>query len=150
MSNLLNALNLGRALVPATPAERWLELVHHPSEDVARHACLGLARLALFEGSWSLVDPLLDLDEPEALSAALRVAAVLGAREAIPRLRARLELAPVAEAVGLLRTLDGLGDDARASLPADRLEAIEIAAFDTPAFVLAREGRPAELVASAV
>src|SRR5690606_37162601 len=81
---------------------------------------------------------------------ALRVAAVLGAREALPRLQARVELAPVAEAVGLLRTLDGLGNDARASLPADRLEAIEIAAFDTPAFVLAREGRPAELVASAV
>lgn len=150
MSNLLNALNLGRALVPATPAERWLELVHHPSEDVARHACLGLARLALFDGAWSRADPLLDLDQPEALPAALRVAAVLGAKEAIARLRARLDIAPVTEAVGLLRTLDGLGDDARALLSPDRLEAIEVAAFDTPAFVLAREGRPAELIASAV
>lgn len=150
MSNLLNALNLGRTFVPATSAERWLELAHHPSEDVARHACLGLAKLALFEGAWSQADPLLDLDQPEALPAALRVAAVLGAQEAIPRLRARLEQAPVTEAVGLLRTLDGLGDDARTSLSPERLEALEVAAFDTPAFVLAREGRPAELVASAV
>lgn len=150
MSELLAALNRGRSLVPATSAERWLELVHHPSEDVARHACLGLARLALFEGSWSHADPLLDLDQPEALPAALRVAAVLGAKEAIPRLRARLELASVTDAVGLLRTLDGLGDDVRASLPPERLEAIEAAAFETTSFVLAREGRPAELIASAV
>lgn len=151
MSDLLAALKTHRAsdLKAAVTAQRWLELTRHPSEEMANLACWGLARLATFENDWAVADALLDLEGPEPLAAAIRTASVLDAKAAIPRLRARLELASPQLAVGILRTLDTLGDDARLSLSAERIEEIDKAAFDTRLFNLVRENRPAELIASA-
>lgn len=151
MSDLFAALNARPASVlkAAVTAERWLELTRHPSDEVANLACWGLARLATFENDWAIADALLDLEGPEPLSAAIRTASVLGAKASIPRLRARLELASAEQAVGVLRALDTLGDDARSSLSAERVEEIDRAAFNTLLFNLVREKRPAELIASA-
>lgn len=151
MSDLLAALNSGPAkeLEAAVGADRWLELSGHPVEEVRNLACWGLARLATFENDWTLADPLLDVEGAEPLAAAVRTASVLGADEAVPRLRARLDLASPEEAVGILRALETLGDDVRANLSAEKVEEVETAAFDTLLFRLVRENRPAELVASA-
>lgn len=150
MSSLLAALQHGKTpaagLNPAVPAERWLELAHHPVAEVRTTACQGLARLALFRGDWSIADPLLDLDHDDGLEPALFAAQVLDARAALPRLRALMHAVPDARLGDVLRTLELLGDtEARSTLrreAPDRLARLEARTLTEEQIARARGGDP--------
>lgn len=137
-------------LQAAVSEDRWLELLDtRPSDEAVTWATQGLARLALFRNDWRVCEPLLERTG-DALFAGLHAVSAIGDAEAIEALEARFQTAQTDdEAVALLRVLDALGSGLRLSLPDERVRRLDAHAFDSRVYALAREGRPAELVAQA-